>query len=169
MSLPDRGVAQAPSYPLTNHLQYAICAFVSDPSLTPASLEDAAIQRAERHLRVLAELAEIGLDLARALRRRVEAQARTWADEPPPTTERDPADAFQRLSRSVRLTVALEARVSEALRALIAGEAADARTTARRADKARARHRETVPARPVIVYCTWSPADSPEVTTVEEP
>ena len=119
---------------------------MSNPSLTPASLEDASIQRAERHLRILAELTEIGLDLARALRRRVEAQAKTWADEPPPTTERDPADAFQRLSRAVRLTVALEARVAKALRALIAGEVAAAETrqveTARRADAARDQRRE---------------------------
>ena len=120
---------------------------MSDPSLTPASLEDAAIQRAERHLRVLAELTEIGLDLTRALKRRVEAQAKTWADEPPPSTERDPADAFQRLSRSVRLTLAMEARVAKALRALIAGEAVAVET--RHADKARAKHRETAPARVV--------------------
>ena len=107
-----------------------MCAFVSDPSLTPASLEDAAIRRAERHLRMLEELAEIGMDLARMLRRRVEAEAETdtKADAPTPAAGRDPADAFQRLSRAVRLTVALEARVGETLRALIAGEAAAAET-----------------------------------------
>ena len=120
---------------------------MSDPSLTLTSFEDASIQRAERHLRVLAELTEIGMDLTRALRRRVEAQAKTWADEPPPTTERDPADAFQRLSRAVRLTLVLEARVAEALRALLAGEVATAET--RHADTARARRRDTAPARVV--------------------
>ena len=138
---------------------------MSDPALNPASPEDASILRAERHLRILAELAEIGLDLARALRRRVEAQAKTWADEPPPTSERDPADAFQRLSRSVRLTVALEARVAEALRALIAGEVAAVETTARHADKARAKHRETAQERVIglVTHVMRAEIDNKEV------
>jgi len=120
--------------------------FVSDPSLTPASPEDASIQRAERQLRMLQELAEIGMDLARALRRRVESETDTEADAPPPAAGRDPADAFQRLSRAIRLTLALETKVAEALRALIAGEAAAVETgraeTARRDDEAQARRRE---------------------------
>ena len=121
---------------------------VSDPSLTPASPEDAAIQRTERQLRMLEELAEIGMDLARALRRRVEAETDTPADEPPPAAGRDPADAFQRLSRAIRLTLALQTRVGEALRALIAGEAAAVEIrrveTVRRTDEAKAQRREAV-------------------------
>jgi len=101
--------------------------FVSDLS---------SIQRAERQLRMLEELAEIGMDLARALPRRVEAEseADTKTDAPAHTAGRDPADAFQRLSRAIRLTLALETRVAEALRALIAGEAvaAETRRTRRR-------------------------------------
>ena len=122
--------------------------FLSDPALTPASPEDACIQRAERHLRMLAELAEIGMDLARALKRRVEAETDAEADEPPPVAGRDPADGFQRISRAVRLTVALETKLGEALRALIAGELVAAETrkaeTARRDGEAREqRHKAT--------------------------
>ena len=90
---------------------------------------------------MLAELAEIGMNLARALQRRVEAETDPPADKPAPAAGRDPADGFQRLSRAVRLTLALEARMGEALRALIAGEVAAAETrkvdTARRADEAK--------------------------------
>jgi hypothetical protein len=116
---------------------------MSDPSLIPPPLHAASIQRAERHLQLLEELAEIGMDLARALKRRVEAEAETSADkeQPPPAPTRDPADAFQRLSRAVRLTLALEARMAEALRALIAGEVAAAETRRAQAGAAQAKRR----------------------------
>jgi hypothetical protein len=61
-------------------------------------------EMAERHGRVLVELAELGLSLARGLQARAEA-ARTGED-----AERL-ALAFHRVSRSVRLTLALEARL----------------------------------------------------------
>ena len=115
-----------------------------DPSLDLASLEAAAIQRAEWRLRMLEEVAEIGMDLMRALKRRAEAEVDGGEDVA--VAKRDPADAFQRLSRAVRLTLALQARTDEALRALIAGEVVAARTgsaeAACRAEKARAERHE---------------------------
>ncbi len=90
---------------------------------------------AEEHLRVLAELREIGMEMTRILKRRAEIDlqsAETLAGhaksidaylQPPPLPGpmRDPATAFARMSRAVRLTLALEARTAEALRALRAG------------------------------------------------
>jgi hypothetical protein len=100
-----------------------------DPaSPAPDEVPDPAVLRAERRLRLLEELTEIGMELARALRPGVSA------DEPigeaaggDPATDnvrgrgRDLADALARLSRAVRLTMALEARTDEELRDLKSG------------------------------------------------
>jgi hypothetical protein len=72
------------------------------------STPDPAQARAERHQQVLQELAEIGMDLARDLRRRVL--------EPAPEEAASNADLgliFSRIARAVRQTVALEARLAE--------------------------------------------------------
>jgi hypothetical protein len=61
-------------------------------------------EMAERHGRVLAELAELGLGLARGLQAQV-LEAPAGEDAP------GLALAFHRVSRSVRLSVALEARL----------------------------------------------------------
>jgi len=61
--------------------------------------------RAARRLALLAELAETGMDLARAVHRQATGEAQ---DGSPPA---DPALAFSRISRAVRLTLALEARI----------------------------------------------------------
>ena len=77
---------------------------------------------------MLRELAELGMALAReVIRRALEtpenpqaapgAEA-TPASAPRPAPRRDPADSFARLSRAVRLTLALEAAVEEQLSAL---------------------------------------------------
>lgn len=124
---------------LTTGLQYAIILPMLDipSSSVPAdSAADAvsdnhvapspSILRAERQLRMLEELAEIGMELARGLGRRVAAEgveAASDASCKAATPDRDPADAFQRLSRAVRLTLALEMHTDETLRALLAGEA----------------------------------------------
>ena len=132
----------------------------------PAEAPDPVIARAERRLRLLEELSEIGMDLARALCREAlaaanpaeSAAAETAADvadlaaAPTATGTRDPANAFARISRAIRLTLALEARTDEALRDLRAGVAAEAeaqRVVARdrAAAEAQARrksHRDTV-------------------------
>jgi hypothetical protein len=69
---------------------------------TPA---DPAADRAERHGRVLQELTELGMNLARA----VSAEA-TVAD---PAKANELALAFSRIARAVRQTLALEAKLAE--------------------------------------------------------
>jgi hypothetical protein len=105
----------------------------------PAEALDPAVLRAERRLRVLEELTEIGLDLARLLQRQAHAAAEAIdptaaaaldATEPsagraPIISAGDIANALARISRAIRLTVALETRTDEALRALRAGVAAE--------------------------------------------
>ena len=98
----------------------------------PAETPDPAIARAERRLRLLQELSEIGMDLARALHREALVTAEPATPE---TSAADPAGAFARLSRAIRLTLALEARTDEALRLLRSGLAAE--REARRVETAR--------------------------------
>jgi len=83
-----------------------------DESALAEEAPDPAVARAERRLRLLQELSEIGMELARALK------PGTEADETP---GKDPAAAFAPLSRSIRLTLTLEAKTDEALRDLKAG------------------------------------------------
>ncbi|HSZ53666.1 MAG TPA: hypothetical protein VK801_19020 [Caulobacteraceae bacterium] len=131
-----------------------------------AEAPDPAILRAEWRLRMIEELAEIGMDLARGLHHQALAAADpaepAAADTPEtPTTSSarraavpgdDPAETFARLSRAVRLSLALHARTDEALRALRAGAAAEvearraqARKQAADEDEARSKsHRDTV-------------------------
>ena len=75
---------------------------------------------AEGRLSLLRELAEIGMKLARALEPCTPAAADDEA-ETGRSRGRDPADAFARLSRAIRLTLTLEAKTDEALRDLKAG------------------------------------------------
>jgi hypothetical protein len=102
---------------------------------TSAEAPDPAILRAERRLRMLEELADIGMNLARALERQALAAADP-AEPAAPDASADPAGAYARISRAVRLTLALEARTDEALRALRAGVAAESEV---RRDQARRR------------------------------
>lgn len=83
----------------------------AEPSSDPSA-------RAAQRLAMLAELAEIGMDLARALGHQGAAEA---CDE---TRRGDLALGFTRVARAVRQTLALEARLAEAL---AAGPAPDAR------------------------------------------
>ena len=108
---------------------------IPPPTDTGADAPDPSALLAEEHLRVLAELREIGMEMTRILKRRAEIDLQSaeklanhaTSDDaylmPPPLPGpmRDPAAAFARLSRAVRLTLALEARTAEALRALRAG------------------------------------------------
>jgi hypothetical protein len=102
---------------------------------------DPAVLRAERRLRMLEELAQIGMNLARALERQAlaaadpvdpaepaapdAAEASASRAPTPNTPAGDPSVAFARISRAIRLTLALEARTDEQLRALRAGVAAE--------------------------------------------
>ncbi len=95
---------------------------------------DSRIARAEQRLAMLRELAELGMALTRELTRRTLAapeppeQASDVEAKPAPNSRdipgprHDPAESFARLSRAVRLTLALEAKVDEELTALRAGE-----------------------------------------------
>jgi len=85
--------------------------------LTAESAEDPAVARAERRLRLLERLTEIGMELAEALHERAMSPAAGDADD----KGRDPADAFARLSRAIRLTIALETKTDQALADLKAG------------------------------------------------
>jgi hypothetical protein len=122
-----------------------------DPA-PPAADEapDPSILRAERRLRLLEELTEIGMELARALRPEAEAREEP-SDDKARAKGRDPADAFARLSRAVRLTLALEARTDEELRDLKSGVSRvseEARAeAAERAEIAARRDREDRPDR----------------------
>jgi hypothetical protein len=87
-----------------------------DESATAEEAPDPSVVRAERRLRLLEELSEIGMELARALKPRDEDDE--IVDKTP---WKDPAAAFAPLSRAIRLTLALEAKTDEALRDLKAG------------------------------------------------
>jgi hypothetical protein len=89
---------------------YPIAASRADPTLDSA--EDCAhcgeaAERTARHLRMLAQLAEVGMDLALALRRRV------MDPQAPEPVGGDVALSFSRIARAVRQTVALETRLAE--------------------------------------------------------
>jgi len=106
------------------------------PAMRGAGVTDARVARAEQRLAMLRELAEIGMALTRELaRRELEAGPEAAADPnstvPTPTPKpvscprRDPADAFARLSRAIRLTLVLEAKAEDELHAMLDGEADD--------------------------------------------
>jgi hypothetical protein len=87
-----------------------------------------AIARAERRLRILQDLTDLGMRLTRIVVEQAEAAGvAPAADEDvadaPVAPRANPANDFARLSRAVRLTVNLEARADETLRALLAGDA----------------------------------------------
>ncbi len=69
--------------------------------------------RTERHLRLLQELAEIGMDIARAVR--AEAVAEDDSQEPTPSRfgRGDLGLVYSRIARAVRQTLALEAHVAD--------------------------------------------------------
>jgi hypothetical protein len=90
------------------------------PSSAETAQDEAREQRAARRLRVLEELAEIGLAIARGLREQAAvelAQARhaqaSWtpADGEPRVARSEVGPAYARVSRAVRQTVALEERL----------------------------------------------------------
>lgn len=92
-------------------------AAISDPT-TPAAPETALSPRAliERQLWVLGRLAEAGLNLALAIERQGTTEG--TAPEAGPAAASEVALAYGRVSRAVRLTVALQARTIQDLQAL---------------------------------------------------
>jgi hypothetical protein len=98
---------------------------------------DPVAERAERQMRVMAQLSDVGMELLRALKAQV-------CDGGPAVLKGDPASLFVKLSRAVRQCIMLEAKIGEALRewlglseaaraerrATVAGKAPDAKAEA---------------------------------------
>ncbi len=134
-------------------------------SAAETDLEDApnpAIAGTEKRRRKLEELSDIGMEIARSIQVEVRLEGQAYglklsrAEGPAqaqaqaqaqavraavPVKSRDAAAAFARISKAIRMTIALEARTEQELAALIAGEPA-ARET-RRAERARRAEAET--------------------------
>jgi hypothetical protein len=106
-------------------------AFISAPSDDPAT-DDRAQALVQDRLAMLTRLGDAGLAIALALERQVTGEAET------PVTQGDPALAYARVSRAVRMTVALQIKLIQDLPALQAGEATARVQAARRrtADRA---------------------------------
>lgn len=114
---------------------------------------DTAAQMKARHAAGLAQLAELGLALARDL-----AESALAAETPDEKAKL--ASAFHRLSRSVRQTYALEAKLS--------AEAAREKAAADR-DAARARHDACVRrVRPTLVRLIWDEYEGADAEELEE-
>ena len=73
------------------------------------SAHDPVADRAERQMQVMAQLSEVGMALLRALKAQV-------CDGGPAVMRGDPATLFVKISRAVRQSVMLEAKIAEALR-----------------------------------------------------
>ena len=136
-------------------------------STTPAEAPDAAVLRAEWRLRLLEEMAEVCMDLGRIVHRQAKAAAEPAepiaieAAKAPATragpaspSEPDPSEAIARISRALRLTLALHGRTDDALRALRAGVVAE--REARRVEAGRRAADEA--AAQVRAAVTWSSA-----------
>jgi hypothetical protein len=83
----------------------------------PCSCSVAVDERAERRLEMLAELADVGLDLAKAVAAHVKAQLASANDGWTFHMPKDPSAAFARLAQTVRRTLALEVHLREGLEA----------------------------------------------------
>jgi hypothetical protein len=117
---------------------------MSNLAPTPEAADEApdpSVLLAEGRLGLLRELAEIGMKLARALEPCAPAAGNEA--ETGRFRGRDPADSFARLSRAIRLTLALEAKTDEELRDLKAGvvrkRKKEAKRTAERREAAAAK------------------------------
>jgi hypothetical protein len=123
----------------TPDAEIALCNTTAMSNLTPPpeaadEAPDPSVLLAEGRLGLLRELAEIGMKLVRA----IEPGAPAAADEAAGASRgRDTADAFARLSRAIRLTLALEAKTDEELRDLRAGVVRKRKKEKKRAAKRR--------------------------------
>ncbi len=116
------------------------------PPSQPSELSRESEARATRQMRMLQELAEIGMQLARAVGRQV--AERTQEDPGGADTDlaadlaADLALVFSRISRAVRQTIALEARLDRELLQAQKAENAAMAEQARAAERALARRRK---------------------------
>ena len=125
---------------MTRELHYAIIL-----AMYELELHHDRILRAEERLRILRDLAELGLRLAR----RLVSDNGVYSDAP--VASGASAEAFARVSRAVRLTLTLEARMDDDLAALRAGPVTAAPVAERgrkaspgRRDQIRERVREVI-------------------------
>ena len=91
----------------------------ADADIDTAAMAEAEreFERGERHLRILAELAEIGMRLARTLGELVGARAeRELKGEVASGRSEDAAAAFDKMAQTVRRTAALEAQLAEGVK-----------------------------------------------------
>jgi hypothetical protein len=87
----------------------------------------AAIARAERRREMLERLSNLGLQLAEDLAERATQAPRPLAGgDPPPEPRHEPGRAFAAVSRAVRFTLALEAKIDREILALLRGDASPA-------------------------------------------
>ena len=105
-------------------------AHVAPPQIDVPESLDAVVARQRR---MLAELAEIGMDIARSMRREAAARAEAaeaaaeasvGRGEPAPAAGPDLSLAMTRLTRAVRLTLAMEKRLAEEQAGLVQARAA---------------------------------------------
>lgn len=116
-------------------MDYRPCPDLTEPPQPPADTPDMieaarAVERGERHGRMLARLAEIGMELAEDLAER--ARAEKEADIA------DVAGAFAKIAQAVRRTIALEAHLGEGVGARRTGLIAE--RASRRAAAGAAHH-----------------------------
>ena len=103
------------------------------PTLIAANDDDAPAW-ARRHLGMLVDIGDMGMELARDLVARVKAETAAMAageavEAPARAPAVDPALSFTRISRAVRLTISLEARMRREIEAGVFGPANDDRPT----------------------------------------
>jgi hypothetical protein len=112
------------------------------PDPIPDRVETCAPDRAAERFAMLRELADIGMEIARALQGEVRARAEAVEVEPaePPRSVAELGLAFSRVSRAVRQTLALEARLEDdrlaRQRAAEAAEEANAQSNSELSERA---------------------------------
>jgi hypothetical protein len=90
----------------------------TDADIAATAETTRAVERGERHLRLLAELSEIGMTLARSLGELAQARIETeLKGEVAPGRSEDAASAVEKMAQTVRRTLALEAKLAEGVKA----------------------------------------------------
>jgi hypothetical protein len=138
-----------------------------DASPTPDEGPDPFLLYAERRLRLLQEMSEIGMELLRDLKPGAAAGGNPTT-KTAPAKGRDAADAYAPLSRAIRLTLTLEAKTEAEIRDLKAGivraiEKERTSTAKRREADAEARERKV---RALVIEA--AEAEIADVDTFEE-
>jgi hypothetical protein len=101
---------------LTFDANNVLCLFLNaTPKLSATQPVDPPPDRAAERFAILGELVDIGMEIARAVQGEIRARAEVVEDEAAesPKIVADLGLAFSRVSRAVRQTVALEARLED--------------------------------------------------------